>query len=307
MRVLFIGDAHLDNQSPVSRLDDFKTTTIVKLRSILQLANDNNITTCIFTGDMFDKYSVPLSYLVDVIEVLREFKSSGVDVYSLIGNHDLPYNNMQYFKSTPLSLLYKSGLVKPFSMDNPIELDNDFKVYGINFTEMGDIVKPVDAVTNVLVMHYASENTVPGESINLKDLSKFKIVVSGHDHMPYDIINNDTTILIRPGALIRRTKESYNLSRDIYTYMIDTNNYKILKLKLPNVKPAEEVFRYGAFDEGELNVYSNDYNDIFNDKYFDNETQDIFSIVNSLPITISQETKEIIKKHLKAIGLKETS
>jgi DNA repair exonuclease SbcCD nuclease subunit len=303
MKLLFLGDPHFDSQTPVSRIDDYREASLKKLKDILKLSVSNQVKHVITTGDFFDKYEISFSYLNDIVSILKKFEQHGVEVWSLIGNHDLPYNNMSYFKNTPLNLLFESGLVKHIDGPNAIE---NVMVYGIDFTKADDIktFKPGKDITNILIMHYATENTVPGESIDIELLKPFDIVVSGHDHMYYEPLKLNTgTTLFRPGSLLRRTKDEYNLTRDIKLVLFDLETKEVNEISLPNTKPASEIFKNEVFTEAAVNLYSNKYNDLFNQDYFEAEANDIKDILNVLPATVLKESKEAVIKYLKDQGV----
>lgn len=308
MKVLFLGDPHFDSQTPISRIDNYAETSIRKLSEIRKLALDNDVSHVMTTGDFFDKVQVSFAYLNNLVQELRKFKEDGLTVWSSIGNHDLPYNNMSYFKNTPLNVLFNSGLVKHIKKVNTFET---FNVYGIDFTEHEEVKKiTVDPKKkSILTLHYAVDNTVPGESVDLKDIQNFDFVVSGHDHAYYKPLTLKTgCTVLRPGSLLRRTKEEYNLSRDIVLYLFDSEKEVMKEIKLPNVKPAKEIFKDEVFDNRSINLYDNNYNDLFNEEYFASEASDIFSILNSdiLPVTVNKASKDAIKRYLKEQGITES-
>lgn len=308
MKVLFLGDPHFDSQTPISRIDDYAETSIRKLGDIRKLALDNGVSHIMTTGDFFDKVQVSFAYLNNLVQELKKFKEDGLTVWSSIGNHDLPYNNMSYFKNTPLNILFKSGLVNHIERVNAFDT---FNVYGIDFTEHEEVknIELETDKTSILVQHYATENTVPGESIDLKDIEHFDFVVSGHDHAYYKPLTLKTgCTVLRPGSLLRRTKEEYNLSRDIVLYLFDSEKEVMKEVKLPNVKPAKEIFKDEVFDNRSINLYDNNYNDLFNEEYFASEASDIFSILSSniLPVTVNKESKDAIRRYLKEQGITES-
>jgi DNA repair exonuclease SbcCD nuclease subunit len=312
MKMLFVGDPHFDNQTPSSRIDDYAEASLNKLKSILKLSKEQSVSEVITTGDFFDKYTVSFSYLNELMIILNQFKEESINVWSLIGNHDLPYNNIAYFKNTPLNVLFGSGLVKHLKWHNDF---GDFEIYGIDFTEEKIIDKFINETQNtkpkILVMHYATCNTIPGESIDINKLYNFDVVVSGHDHMYYtpELINK--TALLRPGSLLRRTKDEYNLTRDVVVYLVSPvlqNDYKCVgfewkEIKLPGTKLASEIFKNEVFTEQNLNLYDNKYNNLFNKDYFESEVNNILEILQILPVTVLPESKKTIKEYLKEHGI----
>ena len=57
-----------------------------------------------------------------ITEFLR-FREVGIEVFSIVGNHDVAYEKMEYFDRSPLKTLFLSGAIKPLHI-----IEND-KVY----------------------------------------------------------------------------------------------------------------------------------------------------------------------------------
>jgi hypothetical protein len=218
---------------------------------------------------------------------------------------------MKFFKTTPLNLLFNSGLTHHITnrLDG-IHLYKPIKIYGIDFTNMDAVDDmEVDGETyNILVMHYATDDTIPYESISRDRVAKFDLVVSGHDHMYYPISKEGKTTMLRPGSFTRRTKDEYNLTRDIIVYLLDIKTLEIEEVKLPGVEPAEAVFKNTTFDEKVLDLYDNKYNSLFSslkkDNNIDTMTDLLNAILKNLPITVDNKSKELVKKHLISRGYK---
>lgn len=301
--VLFVGDLHLSSKTPLSRIDNYGNTVLKKLESLLGVAIKYSVDTIIFTGDFFDSYYEPISYMNKVVEVLTKFKDKNIQVLSLIGNHDLPYNNMEYFNSTPLSLLFKSKLV--YRLDF---LENDkVEIFGLHFSEKEKLasIKTSPEKTSILVMHYAFNNTVPGESISEAELTTFDTVIAGHDHMFYKpyITADENTLVLRPGSFTRMTKDSYNLTRDILVYYYESDTNVVNAVKLPEVDQAANVFSNKVFSESSLNLYNNDLSALFDNNEVAQESHNIFDIVDSLTMPVTTESKKTITKFLEHKGI----
>jgi DNA repair exonuclease SbcCD nuclease subunit len=303
---LLIGDPHLDSKTPLARIDNYRETTINKLRSLLQLAIDKKVRAVITTGDVFNRYDVPISYLNEVVHILREYRFNGIEVYSIIGNHDIPRNNMDYFKNTPLSLLFKSGLVKKIGSGKDDRLViGETVVYGLNYKEkLSEIETPRDGYLNkILVMHYATENTVPADNVPLVDLESFDIVFAGHDHMYYEPIITEDLEVYRPGSFTRRTKDEYNLERDIIVCH-SKGDYEVEELILPGVEPAVSVFKDKVFNQDIEDLYNNNYSSLFSDLSEDKEYASIFDILEDLPPDVKEESLQSILKFLESEGIR---
>ena len=303
-----MGDPHLDSSTPISRKDDYREVTLKKLDSLLTMCINNSVDYVIFTGDMFEKFDQSIIYINQVVTALRRFWNNDIKLYSLIGNHDLPYNKMSYFNQTPLGLLVEVGVIKLLENDRPLNIDG-VRIYGINFTEMEKVDnfkvdKKQDGI-DILVMHYATDNTIPNESIVRERLGFFDIVVSGHDHHYY-APSGVRPLMLRMGSFTRRTKDDYNLTRKIVVYLYDTLTNNVSELPIINVDEARDVFKTSVMPTGALIAQHNiDFGSAFNKAFFMRKSQSIYSIVNSLPPEITEETKKVIIKHLLSLGIKE--
>lgn len=305
MSILLVGDLHLDSQSPISRIDNYRETTLNKLMGLYTLAVSNSASAVITAGDFFDKYYVPISYLNEVMDILKKFKDSGITFYSLIGNHDLPHDNMKFFSTTPLSLLYKSELVHPLHPDKTTIVENT-AVFGINFTEI-DRVQEVSELANsqrqlnkLLIMHYATDRTIPDESVERTQLSAFDFVLSGHDHTPYGL-DGENPVMLRPGSLMRRTKDDYNIIRDsIIVYKLDGSN--VTELSLPNVQKADIIFSAAAILGVNVTIL-NSLRARFTGDFFKAESQSIYSILEDLKKTQDVKLVTRIEKELRKMGI----
>jgi len=304
MKIAFVGDPHLDNQTPMSRSDDHRVVSIEKLNGLLGLCLKNKVSELIFTGDMFHRYDVPTSYLIEVIVALTKFKDNGITVWSTIGNHDIPRDNMEYFHRTPLNLLFSAGVVHHLT-HLPI---GNVEIFGLDFTKtLNDLSEPLnDNSKKILVMHYATDATVAGNgSIDRKFLKDFDIVVSGHDHMYYPI-SGTNPIMLRPGSFVRRTKDAYNLTRDIIVYMYDADTDIIDELKLPNTKEAKLVFSSEVFNAQSIfNQPLIDFGEAFSKLYEEQNMTSLYDIVEYLyeHSRITEYAEKEINKYLKSIGV----
>ena len=61
-KIYFVGDIHLQEQSPISRKDSYPTSILNKLTEIGNLVRENNIEAVIFSGDIFSTSAITLKY-----------------------------------------------------------------------------------------------------------------------------------------------------------------------------------------------------------------------------------------------------
>ena len=87
LKLYFVGDLHLHDVSPSSRIDDYSQAILDKLSQVFTKAKESNVDAIIFEGDIFHKPSgISVRYLNKVIDV---FKEAHCPCYSVIGNHDV--------------------------------------------------------------------------------------------------------------------------------------------------------------------------------------------------------------------------
>lgn len=302
MKIIFVGDPHLDNRTPLMRLDDYATTTIEKLNTIKDLAITNGVKVVILSGDTFDKdnYDQPLSYINKIISVCKEFQNNDIEVYSVIGNHDLRHNKMEYFENSPLNILFQAGVVKHLTKAEY----NDIRLYGLDFTQIDEIDKINSELDinkiNILTMHYATDNTIPNESVARNRINNFDIVLSGHDHNYYPIDYSQSPIVLRPGSMVRRTKDAYNLVRQPLVYLFDSETKEIQELIISN-KPANQVFKTTVFIDN-TDYTNNEFTALFNEQYFKRDTISLKEMVEQLPPPVTPNTKNKLLTYIKSQG-----
>lgn len=305
--ILFIGDPHFNSRTPLSRLDDYADLTIKKLDSLLKQSIKLSVTKIIFTGDFFDTVDQTMIYMNRLILKLNEFKDNNIEIYSIIGNHDFVGNNLQYFPRSPLHMLFQTGVIKQL---DTLVTENKTLIQGLHWTERETKLDEIKQLandhqlnTNILVQHYAVDNTIPNESINRTDLDMFKIIVAGHDHKPYLEELNTKQLVLRPGSFIRRTKDVYNLDRDIYMYLYNDYTQETTLVTLDNVDHSSLIFKNEVFNNSLSTFAGLDLGAVFNESYFKREAGSLKQMIETLPISITRETKDEIIKHITSLGL----
>ena len=305
--ILFIGDPHFNSRTPLSRLDDYADLTIKKLDSLLKQSIKLSVTKIIFTGDFFDTVDQTMIYMNRLILKLNEFKDNNIEIYSIIGNHDFVGNNLQYFPRSPLHMLFQTGVIKQL---DTLVTENKTLIQGLHWTERETKLDEIKQLandhqlnTNILVQHYAVDNTIPNESINRSELDMFKIIVAGHDHKPYLEELNTKQLVLRPGSFIRRTKDVYNLDRDIYMYLYNDYTQETTLVTLDNVDHSSLIFKNEVFNNSLSTFAGLDLGAVFNESYFKREAGSLKQMIETLPISITSETKDEIIKHITSLGL----
>lgn len=255
LRWMFVGDPHLSSATPVSRKDEYQNSMLKKIVDLARFADENQVDFVIIGGDVFHIKTQPDGFMVAVTLALKTFK---VPVYTIIGNHDILYTNVDSVRRTPLGILISSGILKWMnSIKITVGDDNSEKkvlIQGLDYHLRPVIPDRLPGYDKAfLVAHQFTPHGMQfgegDESFNEGEYqrSKWDVFYLGHDHMTYPVSVVSGKPTVRPGALSRGTKHIQNRMRDVMFTVTDVvmkdENLKVdfyqEKLK---VLPADEIF-----------------------------------------------------------------
>lgn len=116
IRLLFVGDQHMDSVAPSSRKDDYFESLKLKFQEIQEIAKDRDVVGIVWLGDLYhkqDAHRVP--YFV-TNWLMKYFMESKFTNYLVMGNHDVKAN-AQNWRRQPLGTLVEAGVVIPLWSD----------------------------------------------------------------------------------------------------------------------------------------------------------------------------------------------
>ena len=290
-KVLFIGDPHLNYQTPQSRKDVYPQTMLEKIKAIAKIANEQNIDDIVFLGDMFHQRYQPYSYMMKCFLAFKEFNKAP---YSIIGNHDLIFERIDTFEESPLNFLFMTGVVKHLEK---LEY-NDVVLKGFDYTTPINENDTKDKYTVCVAHQYYNTPLYkfyikPEDALNLG----YNAYVLGHDHTVYDDISNDMFKVIRPGSLSRGTAHSSNLMRDVYGVIFDTITKTFTRITIPTQK-ASDVFKEIKYVEKSLEASV----DEIIDKMEFNADVSIYDMIDEAK-DVPKEVIDLIVRYLEANGI----
>ena len=219
MRALIIKDPHFrfGFDKPRGRTETFHTDILDKLKQIVELGKEHKTTNLIITGDVFDIKAKSL-YTLDIIKenftAIQLLKRQFKNIYTIAGNHDLPYASLQEKPHSFYQFCIDNQLFHDIA-SNPTTIDNTY-LYGIDY--QGDWNKTLailnhhdtkDNNPKVVVIH---EYLVPvGESLNMethsyKELEHLKnhtAIITGHLHKGYPTDTSKTPIIVNQWNMTR--------------------------------------------------------------------------------------------------------
>lgn len=236
--IIFVGDLHLKGSSPISRVDDYPTVILNKLESLINTAKSFNCDKIMLLGDVFDSHITTLPYLAKVINTFRKISDAGIDVYTIVGNHDIKNNRMDSLDSSALGILISTGYLKLAPRNLTID-DTSFNCF--HYPE--ELTNNNESRYSVCVAHRYYEFGLSWDSLTSEDLKSlnYDAMILGHYHVPCDTLSIEDTLLYRPGSLSRSTSEPYNKLRTPRVLVFNCLNHKTVYVDIP-CERADKIF-----------------------------------------------------------------
>lgn len=295
-KVIFVGDVHLKGSTPISRKDNYPETILNKIKSIWSYADTIGCSTIVFLGDIFDTVNISLQYFSHVLTLFKQIVSSGIDLYTIAGNHDLKYDSMDTLPITPLGILVKSDAIKLLDM---LTVDDVF----IQGTHFPDVPKSNSSeLYSINVMHRFFESGFNEEPISKDDVIRlgYDMYILGHDHKPYPTVSIEgdgrVVHVVRPGSLSRNSSDQYNRFRTPRIMVFDTDLKDYYYEDVPSESGLEIFFE----EHEEKNVVSmSELVDYLKSSYHTSNTS-IRDYVSA--VEIPDDVKSLIYTYLDILG-----
>lgn len=220
--VFIIGDLHLKCTNVISRKDDYPNAILKKLEFLGSIAADYKCKNFIILGDVFDSPSTSLPYLANVINTFKKLNECGINVYTIVGNHDIKNNRLDSLESTALGILLATNYVKLAPKELQIE-DTLFKCF--NYTD--ELTPKQSNKYEVCLAHRYYEFSFDEYSLHEQDLKdlNYDVMVLGHLHSPCETEQIYNTTLYRPGSLSRNSSEPFNKIRTPHVLVYNCNKH----------------------------------------------------------------------------------
>lgn len=249
-RILVSGDPHGSSRTPQSRIDDYPTSFFAKLVQIRNLSQVHHCDGVVFLGDIFHAHTDRnLAFLNKLIQFFEDQSWGTTKKFAIAGNHDLPYDKIEYLYNTPLGTLFSSGVLKKLEKWGPVSGG-----WTINGTSVGEQLAKAPGPNQALFGHYFFNSTFNDiyvlDTGMCKDLG-YELYCLGHDHTPYSTFRGDGFTVVRPGALMRNTSHFVNIHREVKVVIVDFKDDGTLEIQdlALDVRPSQEVFSNRALDK----------------------------------------------------------
>lgn len=266
VKFVHVTDIHIMGRNPVYRKDEFLQTVKKKIKWVNDYAKDIGAKAILCTGDIFDRADTPYSVFNEVVNI---FASSQVPWLTIIGNHDEFGYNPETIARTAMGALIESGAVKciddesfakfsvesehgdftisivgKHSTDKTDNREDKWVDYGYDCRPPGsDLV--IHMCHGYLVDGHLSDIIAHTEISEIIDKIDADIVLTGHEHVGFGVVNAKGKMFINPGALTRTTSGVGDVNRESQiaeiTVFPETRQFTGKIVKVGCAKPAEEV------------------------------------------------------------------
>ncbi len=259
MKFLYFADGHGKGRNPVSRLDNYYKSWLLKIEELLSIANEKSCDKIICGGDLFDSPSVSNTIIDDFVDRVEESK---IPFLVVPGNHDEIGHNWELSKSSALAHMFRRSKVieklhlisgdsfhiEGFEYSHDIE--NELKENGLFCS--GKMRKDIKGFTIAVPHAFISIKPFFKEVAHIcaKDLKcDFDLVLCSHFHMTFDETINGTRF-INPNSLGRTSIREQHTPTVL---IVDTESKEIEKIELKSAKPASEIFDLAKYEENKQN------------------------------------------------------
>lgn len=234
MNIIATADLHIRPDKPTCRKDDFLQTQKESLERIVETANDKEAL-LIIAGDIFHRATVPQWLESEVISLLKSVKKG---VYTVIGNHDVDFKNVDYLSKTSLGVLEKSGAVHILG----VTTEKETGIIPCHCDHNG--WPDTEENTVILIAHkfvYKNRPPFPGAEKNgyrARSVPKVPLVISGDNHQSFTH-KVPGRVLVNPGSVTRQKPQEADYEPKIYNILDDST---VFGITLPDNDP-ESVSR----------------------------------------------------------------
>lgn len=214
--LIITADWHLmeKERQPPCRTDDYWTTQWDKVNQILELQNKYHCP-IIIAGDVFEHWKTS-PYLLNTC--INHLKSH--EIYSIIGNHDMPQHNIGLMSKSGLETLFSTGTIKYLTN----HLDWEIKKHGKPLTIKGRTVLFAHRMVWQGDMPWPG---CPDPEINqiFKQIPNIDLIVTGHNHKTI-AAKQSGRLIINPGSITRHKADQGDHHPCVFLWNADQNSFK---------------------------------------------------------------------------------
>jgi DNA repair exonuclease SbcCD nuclease subunit len=263
MKIIYFTDPHHASVGPRMRIDDYMQTTFNKLDEIKTIAKKEKCEALLVSGDWFNLKAQNRNPYVLVNRLIDYYKSLGIPIYGIFGDHDLADRCEENLERQPLGALVRGAGIQLLSKGDEIELESGVFVTGAPKTDPyeEDITnyvptKPLRATKSW--MHLVHGDLYPKRPVYephtlysaLKD-SQADFTLRGHIHRNDGIVQVGKTKIVGIGSLTRGTFNTDSISRRPSIAVINTDGNAVKVIELKSAPKTEDIFDLVNYEKQE--------------------------------------------------------
>lgn len=265
MKFIHCTDLHIMGRNPIYRKDNYLETIKEKIKWINEYAESVDARGILCTGDIFDKPDTAYGVLNN--EIISLFKNSPVIWYTIAGNHDMFGYNPETLGRTPYGTLIESNAIFPYGfidtapspagivrvevtgIDCNALIDNredkEYDYGGCLPDRTGDVIR-IHMAHGFLANKDWGDKIAHTQISEISDKIDVDILLCGHEHSGFGIVEQNGTIFINPGSVGRITSGVGDINRkpQIAEITIDKDGISAKLVDIAIAKDAEEVIDY---------------------------------------------------------------
>jgi len=249
-KVLFLADLHLSSVSPGSRTDNYAEAAFAKLAQVSDLIRRLDVDVLVVLGDIFHLKSWtknPYWLTNRFVNWLKEVDANGCKIVVVVGNHDVPYGNVDFVESQPIgTILAQSFVRRDLILADPSmrivahDFDPAFTKQDLHRYQRGDEKYLIVCAHQ----NFMEKGQLPNEpTINFNEIdAQIDVLAFGHIHTPTVITKVNGIWFVNPGALMRGTLHKDNLDREVCVVLFKFDEAIQYKKFALDVAPSAQVF-----------------------------------------------------------------
>lgn len=257
---IFRTDTHVCDRSPASWKGDYPAEIWSNLEQIGQFAKMYGATAVLDGGDFFHVKAASKNPHALVTRTAHIHKAYPCPVWSIEGNHDIAYNNLETLDRQPLGVLYAAGVFNHLREQVFKDGNTQVRVVGVPYSPIRTVAelraiqkKPGD--THLIAIVHALAGKAPPPEVEEffgEPVFRYEDLVSkdgpdvwmfGHWHRDQGIESVGGRTFVNHGAVSRGALIRENLERTPKVALIEIDDGILKVSPLPlSVLPASEVF-----------------------------------------------------------------
>lgn len=244
-------------------------------------------------------------YMPDFLEKLKK----DIPIVGIIGNHELIGNSLNSYSKTSLAFLERLGFMHMVTKDEPMIFEDDGVTVSISGTHYHSNIDTPDYVDdyivddpqgdyNIHMVHGMLKEKSLGSLIKHTTVDAIKeteadLTIAGHDHIGFDLIEEDGKKFVNPGAMTRTKSDLKEIKRKPKVLLITIDGTADEPVKV------EDIYLKSAPD-GEKVL---DRQSIVAKQKQQGKVSKIESIVNKAKLSKGQTIKDVISSVSEAQGI----